>query len=114
MIKNVLSISVFALAVAALLPSAAAAPTSFCAPNFSSCNIFEDGQPLSLPGLAIAGDVVLLDRFTGTTSDVFRVFNDFFDTGGGTGLGVTAFLYSEDLHNLPNPATYSVNAVFIN
>jgi hypothetical protein len=113
-IKNVLSIAALALAAVALTPSAHSAPTSFCASNFSSCNIFEDGQILTLPGLAIAGDVVLMDRFTGTTSDVFRVFNDFFDTGGGTGLGVTAFLYSEDLHNLPNPATYSVNAVFIN
>ncbi len=114
MIKNALSIAVLALAAAALPPSAHAAPTSFCASDFSSCNIFEDGQSLSLPGLGIAGDVVLIDRFTGTTSDVFRIFNDFFDSGGGTGLGVTAFLYSEDLHNLPSPATYSVNAVFIN
>jgi hypothetical protein len=114
MIKNALYISVLALAAAVLPPSAHAAPASFCASNFSSCNIFEDGQTLSLPGLAIAGDLVLLDRFTGTTSDVFRIFNNIFDSGGGTGLGVTAFFYSEDLHNLPNPATYSVNVVFIN
>jgi hypothetical protein len=113
-IKNTLSVTVLALAAVALPPSAHAAPASFCASNFSSCNIFEDGQVLTLPGLGISGDVVLIDRFTGTTSDVFRIFNDFFDSGGGTGLGRTAFLYSEDLHNLPSPATYSVNAVFIN
>ena len=40
--------------------------------------------------------------------------NDFVDTGGGTGLGLTALLYSEDLGNLPAPSTYSANAVFIN
>ena len=58
--------------------------------------------------------MILIDQWTGGTSDVFRIFNDFIDTGGGTGLGTTAFLYSEDLGNLPNPSTYSANAVFIN
>jgi len=112
--KNALSLAALALAALALTPNAHAAPASFCAANFSSCNIFEDGQILTLPGLGISGDLILIDRFTGTTSDVFRIFNDFFDSGGGTGLGGTAFLFSEDLHNLPSPATYSVNAVFIN
>lgn len=102
------------LALWALAPNVHAGPASSCLPDFSSCSIFEDGLPLSLPGLAISGDVILRDRFTGGTSDVFRVFNDFVDTGGGTGLGFTVFLFSEDLHNLPAPSTYSVNAIFIN
>jgi hypothetical protein len=114
MMKNYLGFAVLALAPFVLAPDAHAAPTSFCASNFSSCNIFEDGQVLTLPGLGISGDVVLMDRFTGTVSDVFRIFNDFFNSGGGTGLGQTAFLYSEDLHNLPAPATYSANVTFIN
>jgi hypothetical protein len=112
--KNALSLAALALAALALPPGASAAPASFCASDFSSCSIFEDGLVLQLPGLAISGDVVLIDRFTGATSDVFRIFNDFFDSGGGTGLGFSVFLFSEDLHNLPSPATYSVNAVFIN
>ena len=99
----------------ALAPDVHAGPISSCAPDFSSCSIYEDGLPLSFPGLAIAGDVILIDQFNGGgVSDVFRIFNDFFDSGGGTGLGFTAFLYSEDLSNLPDPSTFSVNAVFIN
>jgi len=35
------------------------------------------------------------------------------DTGGGTGLGNTAFLYSVDDGALPDPSTYSANATFI-
>jgi hypothetical protein len=99
----------------ALAPNAHAVPVSSCVPNFSSCSVFEDGLVLQLPGLAIAGDLILTDRWNGgTVSDVFRIFNNVFDTGGGTGLGTTAFLYSEDLGNLPAPSTFSVNAVFIN
>jgi hypothetical protein len=99
----------------ALAPKAQAAPLSFCATDFSSCNVFEDGQVLHLPGVTIAGDLILTDRWNGgKVSDVFRIFNDFFDTGGGTGLGATAFLYSEDLGNLPSPSTFSVNAVTMN
>ena len=99
----------------AIAPNAHAGPVSSCAPDFSSCSVFEDGLVLQLPGLAIAGDLILTDTWNGgKVSDVFRIFNDFFDTGGGTGLGTTAFLYSEDLGNLPAPSTYSVNAVFMN
>jgi hypothetical protein len=42
-------------------------------------------------------------------SDVFRIFNDVIDTGGGTGLGQTVFLYSVDNGPLPDPSTYSLN-----
>jgi hypothetical protein len=111
--KNALSLAALALAALALPPGASAAPASFCASDFSSCSIFEDGLVLQLPGLAISGDVVLIDRFTGATSDVFRIFNDFFDSGGGTGFGDFSFLYSAMFNNLPDPSTYSVNAVTV-
>ena len=103
------------LTAVAIAPNAHAGPISACAPDFSSCQVFE-GSLLTAPGggLFIAGDVILIDRFSGHVSDVFRIFNDFFDTGGGTGLGTTALLYSEDLGNLPAPSTFSVNAVTIN
>jgi hypothetical protein len=74
-----------------------------------------EGSLLTPPfGFFISGDVILMDQWTGQVSDVFRIFNDLVDTGGGTGLGVSALLYSEDLGNLPDPSTYSVNAVTIN
>ena len=76
----------------ALAPNAHAGPVSSCAPDFSSCSVFEDGLVLQLPGLAIAGDLILTDRWNGgKVSDVFRIFNNFFDTGGGTGLGHDRF-----------------------
>lgn len=47
-------------------------------------------------------------------SDVIRIFNDFVDTGAGTGLGTLAILYSRDDNMpLPDASTYSANAVFI-
>ena len=61
---------------------------------------------------AISGDVVLSP--SGAVSDVFRIFNDFFDTGQGAGLGTTAFLYSsDDSTPLPDPSTYSANVKLI-
>jgi hypothetical protein len=93
-------------------PALYATPISSCAPDFSSCNIYEDGMVLNLPGIAISGDVIITEAgHPAVVSDVFRIFNDFSDSGGGTGLGTTAFLFSADLANLPNPSTYSVNAV---
>ena len=66
---------------------------------------------LTLPGLAIAGEVIIVDSSDNThVSDVFRIFNDFLDTGNGTGIGLTAFLFSEDLGNLPDPSTFSPGA----
>ena len=101
------------LLVGALMASQLYADTSSCTPDFSLCSVFEDGQVLSFNGfLAAAGDVVI-DDSSGSVSDVFRIFNDFFDSGGGTGLGGSAFLYSDDEHDLPDPSTYSVNAVFL-
>jgi hypothetical protein len=90
--------------------------TSSCAPDFSACSIYESTPILRFPGggIAISGDVVLVDRFSGGVSDVFRIANDFVDTGSGTGLGSFATLFSDDLHNLPAPATYSANVIFLN
>jgi hypothetical protein len=100
------------LSLAALFSICAfAGQISTCASDFSTCSVYEDGFVLTFPGLAIAGDVVLLDPGTTAVSDVFRIFNDFANTGGGTGLGMSAFLYSNDEHNLPT--SFSVNAVFI-
>ena len=87
-------------------------PTSTCAPDFSSCNVYENQVTFFPAGaLGIAGDVLIQSGIL--TIGVFRVFNDFVDTGGGTGLGDSGFLYSEVFHNLPDPATYSVNEVSI-
>jgi hypothetical protein len=96
-----------------LAASAAAGtiPASVCDLGGPTCYVYEDGNVLSLGFLSVAGDVILRDAFSGAVSDVFRIFNDFFDTGGGTGLGTTAFLFSDDEHNLPT--TYSSNAVTI-
>jgi hypothetical protein len=93
-------------------PALRATPISSCAADFSSCNIYEDGMVLTLPGLAISGDVVVVNAKS-VVVDVFHIFNDFVDTGGGTGLGGTAFLFAANLHNLPSPANYTSNAVTI-
>ena len=103
---------VTALAFAA--QSASAATMAVCAADFSTCYIPENVL-LQFPAgfLAISGDVVLEDP-SGAVSDVFRIFNDLFDTGQGTGLGTTAFLYSsDDSTPLPNPSNYSANVKFI-
>jgi hypothetical protein len=109
-----LSCTLPVLSLLLLVPGLHAANISSCAPDFSSCNVFEDGAVLNLTGVAIAGDVIITEPWnSAVVSDVFRIFNDFADTGGGTGLGVSAFLYSMDLNNLPAPSTFSVNAVFV-
>ena len=87
-------------------PALRAGPVSSCTPSFTACSIFEDGLVVHLPGLAIAGDVLLTEPWNSAiVSDVFRIFNDIFSSGGGTGLGFTAFFYSADLNNLPRPDT---------
>jgi hypothetical protein len=84
-----------------------------CNATFTSCFIVENTL-LQLPFTAISGDVIILEPSSNVVSDVFRIFDDFVDTGGGTGLGQTAFLYSnDDSTPLPNPSTYSLNAVTI-
>lgn len=107
-----LTLALAAFVAIAQAPAAWASPASSCTADFSSCDIFEGGSIVSLPGLAISGDVVVLGAGN-DVSDVFRIFNDFADTGGGTGLGTTAFLYSDDEGNLPDPSTYSANVVMI-
>jgi len=101
-------------ALTLLSASGSAAPIAAqCTPDFTSCGIPENVL-LQLPFLAISGDVVLLDPHTSTVSDVFRIFNDVVNTGQGTGLGATVFLFSsDDSTPLPNPATYSANVVTI-
>jgi hypothetical protein len=90
-----------------------AAPVSSCASDDSSCNVYENSLLTVPPGFfAISGDAIIQDP-GGVTVGVFRIFNDFFDSGGGTGLGLDAFMYGRDTNNLPNPSTYSVNDVFI-
>jgi hypothetical protein len=94
-------------------PSLAAAITD-CSVDFSTCYIPQDVF-LQFPAgfVAISGDVVL-EEPDRSVSDVFRIFNDLFDTGQGTGLGTTAFLYSSDGGApLPDPGTYSANVQFV-
>jgi hypothetical protein len=92
---------------------ASANEMAVCAPDFSSCEIPENIL-LDLPFVAIAGDAVLFEPDGVTISDVFRIFNDVLDTGSGTGLGTLAFLYSsDDSAPLPDPLTFSANAVGI-
>lgn len=81
------------IAISASLASAST-PAN-CKPDFSACSIPENVL-LQLPFLAIAGDVVVQDPNSPNVSDVFRIFNDFVDTGAGTGLGSTAILLSSD------------------
>jgi len=87
-------------------------PTSFCAADFSVCSVFEDQDVLFPDGfIASAGDVVIENG--NTTVAVFRVFDDVFDSGGGTGFGDFSFVFSAAFGNLPDPNTYSVNSVFV-
>jgi hypothetical protein len=83
-----------------------------CSADFTSCAIPENVL-LQLPFLATAGDVVLTDPNSTTASDVFRIFNNFVNTGQGTGLGDLVFLYSSDDTSLPPPSTYTANVLFI-
>jgi hypothetical protein len=89
---------------------AAAGPIAIC--NASVCGIPENIL-LQLPFAAIAGDAILTEPGGAVVSDVFRIFNNIVNTGGGTGLGNMVFLYSSDDTTLPSPSTYSANAVFI-
>jgi hypothetical protein len=83
-----------------------------CTPDLSSCTIHENVL-YQLPFLAISGDVIILDQPSGDVSDVFRIFNNIFDGGLGTGLGDEVFLYSADDGPLPDPSTWSANFVTI-
>jgi hypothetical protein len=111
--KYINHLALFLIVLVALSIPARATPVANCTSNFSACFIPENVM-LQLPFLGISGDVVLLDPGTVTVSDVFRIFNNFMNTGGGTGLGNLAFLYSsDDSTPLPDPSTYSANVVTI-
>ena len=103
----------FLSAIAWFSISAVAAPIANCNASFTACSIPENVL-LQLPFLAIAGDVIVQEPNSTAVSDVFRIFNNFVDTGGGTGLGNLVFLYSADnTTSLPDPSTYSRNAITI-
>ena len=106
-----LSFALYLMTGLVVVPVLHADLISSCAPDFSSCNVYEDNMILVLPGLAISGDVIVTNN--STVLDVFRINNNFVDTGGGTGLGTTAFLFAADLNDLPSPSNYSVNAVTV-
>lgn len=91
----------------------AVTPIVNCNASFTACNIPENIL-LQLPFLAISGDVIVQEPTSTQVSDVFRIFNNFVNTGGGTGLGNLVFLYSlDDSTPLPGPSTYSFNAITI-
>jgi len=97
------------------LPAISALPADLasCNNTFTSCSIRENVL-LQLPFEGIAGDVIVQEPNSTNVSDVFRIFNNIVDTGGGTGLGNMAFLYSGgDSAALPDPSTYSANAVVV-
>jgi hypothetical protein len=87
-----------------------ATPVSSCDPVLPTCYAYE-GSSLALPTTVIAGDVIV--QSSGITYDVFRIFNDVLNTGNGTGLGMDALLYGDDQGNLPDPSTYSSNAITV-
>ncbi|HEX4810077.1 MAG TPA: PEP-CTERM sorting domain-containing protein [Bryobacteraceae bacterium] len=99
------------LSVALSVP-ARAAPIADCNASFTTCYIPENTL-LQLPDgdLAIAGDVLLFESDGTTISDVFRIFNNFVNTGQGTGLGDLVELYSAD--DVALPTSFSANAVAI-
>jgi len=88
-----------------------------CTPSDSDCAIPEDVQ-LQFPQgfIAISGDAVLaptLHSSLHAVSDILHIDNDFIDTGLGTGIGFSCFLFSGHNGTLPAPSTYSANAVEI-
>ena len=106
----VFGLAAFAFAVCP--PPAAAGQISTCDSNTYVCQIYEEENiDISAIGIAISGDVVLLDG--SIVRNVFRIFNDIADTGGGTGLGQTASFYGIVEGNLPDPSTYSDNVIYL-
>jgi len=92
---------------------ATAADTASCNSTFTACQI-QENVLLTLPFLATSGDVIIQSPSDTSVSDIFRVFNNVVDTGGGTGLGNLVILYSgNDNLPLPDPSTYSANAIII-
>src|SRR6266581_8369565 len=111
--RNLLRFVLLSSLIALLASRALAATVANCNAGFTVCLIPENVL-LQLPFLGIAGDVIIQDPTSTNVSDVFRIFNNVVNTGAGTGLGNMAFLYSrDDINLLPDPSTYSANAVFI-
>ena len=99
------------MSVAPALLAGPAIPPSSCAPDFSVCQVYEN-QITDFGGfLDASGDVIITSNIH--TIGVFRIFNDVVDFGGGTGYGDFGFLYTAMFYNLPDPSTYSVNAVTV-
>jgi hypothetical protein len=100
------------LSILLIFPAVSAAQVAQCTQTFSDCAIPENVQ-LQFPFLFISGDVVLaptLQSNLNAASDVFRLDNNFFDTGAGTGIGFAGELFSGQ-HALPPISSYSANAV---
>ena len=106
-----LMLAAVVLSGAPALHAGPAVPPSSCAPDFSVCQVYEN-QVTDFGGfVGAAGDVIITSNLD--TVAVFRIFPDVVDFGGGTGYGDFGFLYSAMFYNLPDPSTYSVNAVTI-
>ena len=89
-------------------------PVAQCTSTFSDCAIPENTL-LQFPFLTISGDVVLapdLNANLNSVRDVFRIGNNFFDAGAGTGIGFTGILFGGE-HEVPAISSYSANAVEI-
>jgi hypothetical protein len=110
-----------ALAISLVFPVSSAAQSSStvavpCNGSFTACGPIPENVQVTFPAgfLAISGDVALLPSLQSnlsSVSDVFHLDNNLLDTGLGTGLGNAGFLFSGSLSTLPNPSTYSANAV---
>jgi len=90
-----------------------------CTSSFSDCGPIPENVsllfPISQGFLAISGDVALAPNSNSNLNsvrDVFRLDNNFINTGAGTGLGFTGFLFSGEL-SVPPISSYSANAVEI-
>ena len=111
----------FALVVSLVFPVSSAAQSTTtvsvpCNQFFTACGPIPEDVPVKFPQafLAIAGDVALLPTVYSNlhaVSDVFHLENNLLDTGLGTGLGNSGSLFSGHFGTLPNPSTYSANAV---
>ena len=111
----------FALVVSLVFPVSSAAQSTTtvsvpCNQFFTACGPIPENVPVTFPPgfLAISGDVALLPSAHSdlhAVSDVFHLDNNLLDTGLGTGLGNAGFLFSGHFGTLPDPSTYSANAV---
>jgi hypothetical protein len=85
-----------------------------CTSTLSDCAVPENTL-LSFPTVVISGDAVLapnLNSNLNSVRDVFRINNNFVDTGAGTGIGFTGILFSGE-HAVPAISSYSANAAEI-